>query len=143
MTIEEAKHLRPGDRVLIEAVIDSLCGDIFQENRVLIAIKGYADSVDVAPEDIREKLPTPRRKFRKGDIVSRNGHLYYVADDELNNGKVLLDCWDDGIMHTRADLLTLERAVENRENRSAADVSGVTISAAADGSGVTRKGGEV
>ena len=118
MTLEEVKQLKQGDRVLVEmsVSVDTDGQPIVRDGLVFLYTRL------VRPEDIREKITPSRRKFKKGDIVSRNGHLYYVADDEMANGKVLLDCCGDGIMHTRADLLTLERGVEDRVNRKEEEV---------------------
>lgn len=129
MTLEEAKQLKPGDRVLVEMDIDD--SSVFNEYGHVCLESAY-----VLPQDIREKIAPPRRKFKAGDIVAvKNEAIYYVTDDEQEGRRVYLSItgkseWD---IHLVPDDLTLICAVENREDRSAA----------ADGSGVTRKGGEV
>ena len=136
MTLEEAKQLKPGDRVLVEMVVAvETPARVIDGYGYVWLKKGYAK-----PEQIREKIVPQRRKFKAGDVVlSSAGSIMLVRCDEggypfarlvesfnyHNNHREINDnLWDE---------LTLVCAVGNRADRSAA----------ADGSGVTRKEGEV
>ena len=114
MTEAEAKELKPGDRVLVEVVIQEV-----HEHFI------YLSSEYVDFRNIREKVSPPRRKFKKGDIVAvKSGSIYYVVDDEDEGEKVYLSItwkstWDIRLF---ARDLTLVCAVENREDRKEGEV---------------------
>lgn len=145
MTLEEAKQLKPGDKVLLEAEVTTANSRKPYEHMtfhgnvaVMIAVCGTnaASCSCVSPEAIREKIAPQRRKFKIGDIVRVTNDIphapFIVREDE---GAATIKIWGEGIgfKYVEADKLTLICAVEDRADRSAA----------ANGSGVTRKGGEV
>lgn len=130
MTPEEAKQLKPGDCVLVEAFVAvGFNGQVqFGKRDNLFIVLGrngengtiIYDRNLVRCEDIREKLTPPRRKFRKGDILlSRNGYIYFAVDDEDENGEVGVDYSEDSdaAYFVEAENLTLMLAVENRKDR--------------------------
>lgn len=145
MTNEEAKQLRPGDRVLVEAEVEIATTGEPPHPHIShignVAVKSAHDGSNslvfftVAPSAIREKLAPPRRKFRKGDIVrTHRGYVFFAVEDENEDGAVSVEQSEDLVADhfANAENLTLLVAVEKREDRSAA----------AEGSGVTREGGE-
>ena len=113
MTLEEAKKLKIGDRILVEMEVG--CND----NNEIIDRDGdiWLTRRYVKPERIREKL---RNKFRKGDIVAvKNEAIYYVFEDEQEERKVYLsatgkDTWD---VRLDASDLTLICAAKDRADR--------------------------
>lgn len=130
MTEAEAKELKPGDRVLVEATIREINNHMPEDGNIYIALNVVNLEHDeawscVRCEDIREKITPPRRKFRKEDIVAvKNEAIYYVTEDELEGVRVYLsatgeDTWD---IRLRASMLTLVCAVENREDRKEGEV---------------------
>ena len=127
MIPDEAKLLKPGDKVLVEAEVTlATTGEppylhVTRSGNVAMKSASAASIGEmfyaVAPEAIREKLPTPSRKFRMGDIVSYDA-VYYVIEDQSRFG-VLIDKTEDaeyGHMVDAADL-SLLCAAENREDR--------------------------
>ena len=127
MTIEEAKKLKIGDRVLVEAeVIDCITGEspyIHITAGGDVAMKSASawskeTFYSVAPEAIREKIMPPRRKFKKGDIVRFNEVIRYVLEDEDQYGVLVAD-HEDAEGGSLADFgeLTLLCAVEDRADR--------------------------
>lgn len=79
MTLEEAKKLKPGDRVLVEAEVTCAVTGYPRTHHIssrgnvglktpIISDPPMAHWM-VAPEAIRGKLETPQRKFKEGDIV--------------------------------------------------------------------------
>ena len=133
MTLEEAKQLKPGDRVLVEAEVvpsvtarfdgNSLADHISSQGNLSVKVASsghYKNSFWVcAPEAIREKIAPPRRKFRGGDIVryTGSGALAYVNRDEFEDGRVFAGGWTTPY---KAEELILICAVENREDMNAA-----------------------
>ena len=118
MTLEEAKQLKPGDRVLVEMYIDG--SSVFNEYGHVCLESAY-----VLPEAIREKIAPPRRKFKKGDIVAvKREAIYYVTDDEKEGLKVYLSATGEDTWSIRlvASELTLICAVEDREDRKGGEV---------------------
>lgn len=117
MTLEEARQLKPGDRVLVEAVIGLDPHDkrtIDRDGDVWLQ-KPY-----VKPEAIREKVAPPRRKFKKGDIVrTHRGYVFFAVEDEDEDGKVGVEHSEelDACHFAEAENLTLLLAVENRKDR--------------------------
>ena len=74
MTLEEAKQLKPGDRVLVEAKVRAINGNTIDAGNVRIALNVRNLEHDeawpsVRCEDIREKITIPSRGFQTGDIV--------------------------------------------------------------------------
>ena len=127
MTEAEARQLKPGDRVLVEMEVfmDPHNSDIDKNSHVWL-IGGLAK-----PEQIREKIAPPRRRFKEGDLVKFRGALAIIEvnRDELEDNLVFAGGFTKPFLFAE---LILVCAVEDRADRSAAD-----------GSGVTRKGGEV
>lgn len=131
MTLDEARQLKPGDRVLVEMEVSANTDGqpVVRDGLVFLYTRL------VSPEQIREKLPPPRRKFKKGDIVAvKSGAVFYIAKDEQEGMKVFLAAVDGKTWDLLLDASNLKLicAAEDRADRSAA----------ADGSGVTREGGE-
>lgn len=97
MTLEEAKQLKAGDHVLIEAEIRNWEGrehslDETDEN-VAIRTKnrnGKLINIWVYRGHIREKIEPPRRKFEAGDIVVHNKRIFFVESNEREDGVVCL-----------------------------------------------------
>ena len=130
MTLEEARELKPGDRVLVEAEVvpsvtarfdgNSLAEHITSQGNVSVKVASsghYKNSFWVcAPEAIREKIAPPRRKFREGDIVKpiRSPYYYKVDRDEFEDGRVFAGGWS---MPYKAEELTLICAAEDRADR--------------------------
>lgn len=130
MTLEEAKKLKPGDRVLVEAeVICAVTGDTttphitIQGNVVVkVGVDGTCtrEYFPCAPSAIREKIAPPRRKFRKGDIVrTHRGYVFFAVEDENEYGEVSVEQSEElaAGYFAKAENLTLLLAVENREDR--------------------------
>lgn len=119
MTFEEAMTLKPGDRVLVEATVHSQMRGlaIF---RVQTECCPFVDFARVSYDKIRKKLPQTRRKFRRGDIVStRQGNVFFVVEDESDDGKVSAEPnegWN-AEHFAEAESLTLICALENRMDR--------------------------
>lgn len=99
MNLSEAKQLKAGDRIIVEMVVGSN-----DEYRIIDA-DGDVWLTDryVHHERIREKLEPPRRKFRKGDIVSAvdgepSGFFELDEDEEAGEIKVFIngeaEFWD-------------------------------------------------
>lgn len=86
MTPEEAKQLKTGDRVLIEAEVNVPGTSAVDEHgEVHLYVPNIMGKYFYCrPSSIREKLEPPRRKFKVGDIVKRKGtnRLYTVAQNE-------------------------------------------------------------
>ena len=78
-----------------------------------------------------EEAKKPRRKFRGGDVVYFSGRCWELIEDEKDEGYLYMGC-GPAISTKHVSVVKLVCAVEDRADRSAA----------ADGSGVTRKGGE-
>lgn len=137
MTLEEAKQLKDGDHILIEAIVRNLIISNNQSpfcdsgNTIGIRYKnelGYYENDYICISNIREKIEPPRRKFKEGDIVLVADGVREVCEDETDGVvKVLYYC--RGIVSHKAKVLLLICPVEERHDRPAA----------ADGSGVTRK----
>ena len=116
MTLEEARQLKPGDRVLVEMVVagESPVGIVDGCGYVWL-IRGYAK-----PESIREKITPPRRMFKAGDIVRVTDDIphasFIVREDER---VATIKMWGEGIgfKYVNADKLTLICAVEDRRDR--------------------------
>lgn len=126
MTLDEAKKLKHGDRVLVEAevcmaVTDEQHFHITPLNNVAVKVarRGAHDASfwSVDPEAIREKI-APLRKFKEGDIVELGGKSYIVLEDERCGG-VKIDYRDSvySYMILHGSHLKLICAVENREDR--------------------------
>ena len=110
MTLEEARQLKPGDRVLVEILIDY--DSVFDEYGNVCLESAY-----VLPEAIREKIAPPRRKFKKGDIVAvKSGAIFYIAKDEQEGMRVFLAAVDGKTWDICLDAsnLTLICAAEDR-----------------------------
>lgn len=119
MTLEEAGELKPGDKVLVEATVHSQMGD-FAIFRVQTDCFPFVDMARVSYDKIRKRLPQPRRKFRRGDIVStRLGNVFFVVDDESDDGKVGAEPNEGWLAEhfAEAESLTLICALENRMDR--------------------------
>lgn len=119
MTLEEAKNLKQGDRVLVEMeVCYNSNGGIIDEEGDIWFRRAYAK-----PESIREKLAPPRRKFKEGDIVryTGSGTLTYVCRDEFEDGSVFVGGLTRSVRYVFLELIC---AVENREDRPAAEEGG-------------------
>lgn len=129
MTLEEAKKLKLGDRVLVEAEV--ICSGIGEPHDSLItscgnvAVKMACSSpigimcCGVAPEAIRKKIETSR-KFKKGDIVvTKRGALYFVIEPADGRRMVRLARKEDSDweLATYAHELTLICAAEDRADR--------------------------
>lgn len=119
MTLEEASELKPGDKVLVEATVHSQMGElaIF---RVQTECRPFVDLARVSYDKIRKRLPQPRRKFRRGDIVStRQGNVFFVVEDESDDGKVGAEPNEGWLAEhfIEAESLTLVCALENRMDR--------------------------
>lgn len=120
MTLEEARQLKPGDRVLVEATVGSYDTTIIDEQNYVWIFEHFINI-----ENIREKVAPQRRKFRKGDIVmSRNGYIYFAVDDEDENGEVGVDHSEDSDAEyfEEGENLTLLLAVEDRSDRKEEEV---------------------
>lgn len=118
MTLEEARQLKPGDRVLVEMDIDD--SSVFNEYGHVCLESAY-----VLPEAIREKIVQPRRKFRKGDIVrTHRGYVFFTVEDEDEDGKVSVEQSEelDAGHFAEAEKLTLLLAVEDRKDRKEGEV---------------------
>ena len=118
MTLDEARQLKPGDRVLVEMYIDD--SSVFNEY-------GHVglESAYVLPEAIREKIVQPRRKFRKGDIVrTHRGYVFFAVEDENEDGEVSVERSEELAEghFAKAENLTLLLAVENRKDREEGEV---------------------
>lgn len=121
MTLNEAKKLKAGDRVLVEAIIrDHAEGIIDRKGNVRITNEIADDETTdwsfTKPESIREKIAPPRRKFRDGDIVcyAGSGALAYVCRDELEDGSVFVGGLTKSIGYI---FLKLVCPVEERHDR--------------------------
>ena len=133
MTLEEAKKLKPGDRILIEAIVrgHETRGTIDPDGDVRISFelsrRGTHEWAFIKPEAIREKIVPPRRKFRKGDIVKdKSSGIYYdIAKDENDEAglKDHIAARPSGnaeyksTSYFRIGVLTLVCAVEDRSDR--------------------------
>lgn len=93
MTLEEARRLKLGDKVLVEATVHSQVGD-FAIFRVQTDCFPFVDLARVSYDKIHERIPQPRRKFRRGDIAKievRPGVFELViCDGETNDGRVMV-----------------------------------------------------
>ena len=115
MKLEEAKQLKTGDRVLIEAEVVQ-CID--QDFDVYLSLKSTVDGKEHCEffsfEYITKKIMPTCRKFKVGDIVIPKGYetpLLVTADEK------------DGVVETfnavpfSHELLILVCAVEDRKDR--------------------------
>lgn len=126
MTLEEAKQLKPGDRVLVEAeVICAATGEppdspITTLGNVAVKMAcscpiGIA-YCGVAPEAIRKKVTTARREFKKGDIVLYDRKLWFIHRNEDENGIVEMSNGKKLMIKAHYSTLDLVSAAENRED---------------------------
>lgn len=135
MTIEKAIELRDGTRVLVEAEVTRFYGvhRITERGNVALRIRqadgGYTPA-NVSPEVIA-KITSPRRKFCNGDVVYFSGKCWELVEDETDDEYLYMAC-GPAANTKHVSVVKLVCAVEDRADRSAA----------ADGFGVTRKGGE-
>ena len=133
MTTEEAKQLKPGDRVLVEAEVTCAVTGYPRTHHVTsrgnVALKTPIISDPpmahwmVAPEAIREKLkpfyepePTTYRKFKALDIVFAHDGYWIVGVDESEDGTVVVGM-PGAIKRYKHKDLKLICAAENREDR--------------------------
>lgn len=117
MTPEEAKRLRPGDLILVEAEVSFAN---YRENQdehmtfygnvsVKVASKGHFQNGFwvCAPEAIREKIAAPRRKYETGDVVFHANELWFVHREENEEGDVALNNGSGTIRKTHYSALSL------------------------------------
>lgn len=106
MTPEEAKKLKPGDRVLAAVTIQEVL-----ESSVFVSSE-YVDFYNIV-----DKATPPRRKFREGDIVriadDASFRVHEVCGDEVC-GIVKVRYYCRGIVSYKAGELSLICAVEDR-----------------------------
>ena len=127
MTLEEAKQLKAGDRVLVEAeVICAATGEppdspITSRGNVAVKVACSCPNVMthccVAPEAIRKKVTTARRKFKKGDIVLYDSKLWFIHRNEDENGIVEMSNGKKLMIKAHYSTLDIVCAAENREDR--------------------------
>ena len=129
MTEAEAKELKPGDRVLVEATIREINNHMPEDGNIYIALNVVNLEHDeawscVRCEDIREKIAPPRRKFRKGDIVWGGQKFFHVVTDEADGAVSIAENGAEAQEHyfVSPGELTLVCAVENREDRKEGEV---------------------
>lgn len=124
MTLDEAKKLEHGDRVLVEMEVmkDSFFGETVSAGAVYIRAVGMENvAAAVKPEFIRKKLePTTRRKFKALDIVFAQGAYWIVGQNERDDGSVLVGMMGAISRYKHKDL-ELICAAENREDRKGAE----------------------
>lgn len=125
MTLEEARQLKPGDRVFIEANVasDETGRTIFADEALSISLDGgrgmsktliLVNPYIVRKEAIRKKIET-RRKFKKGDIVFFLDRLFFVSSDgDENETEIFLD---GDYYWARNSEIKLICAVEDRSDR--------------------------
>lgn len=121
MTLDEAKKLEHGDRVLVEMEVirDSFFGETCSAGAVYIRAIGMEDvAAAVKPKFIRKKIETSR-KFKKGDIVKAVDNYprgYFEMLEDERDGEIELrvdgesEFWD-------AWGARLVCAAEDREDR--------------------------
>lgn len=95
MTLEEARQLKPGDRILVEmevrnrpngdAPLDEETGAVATFSKW---IKRLGMRTSIHCSSIREKIAPPRRKFKAGDVVYAFYGYWGVSHDENENGFV-------------------------------------------------------
>lgn len=134
MTLEEAKRLKTGDRVLVEATIRELNNHMPEDGNIYIALNVVNLEHDeawscVRYEDIREKVVPQRRRFKAGDVVlSRAGRILLVrCNEEESPTARLVESFNYHYNHHEIntiawDELTLVCAVGNREDRKEGEV---------------------
>lgn len=111
MTLDEAKQLKPGDRVLVEMEIQEVL-----ESSVFLSSE-YADF-----SNIREKIAPQRRKFRKGDIVWYRNTFFRVLNDSDGVSVYIAECgadvnpWNEWLVVSPGNI-QLVSSVEDREDR--------------------------
>lgn len=117
MTPEEAKQLKTGDRVLIEAEVNVPGTSAVDEHgEVHLYVPNIMRKYFYCrPSSIREKLEPPRRKFEQGDIIrfANDARTYEVCGDEVR-GIVKVRNYCRGIVNCKAEELLLVCAVEDR-----------------------------
>lgn len=110
MTLEEARQISKGDRIVVETTIGD--NDIVNDDGYILLVRRY-----IPPSDIRKKLePTTRRKFKALDIVFAQGAYWIVGQNERDDGSVLVGMMGAISRYKHKDL-ELICAAENREYR--------------------------